>query len=54
MKREIETSTALEEWLASPSRSNEIVFQSLDLTKQDEAMLALESQCGVGLVFPIT
>lgn len=42
MKREIETTAALEEWLASPSRTNDVAFQGLDLTKYDETMRALD------------
>ena len=42
MKREIETITALEEWLAAPSRTNDVIFQSLDLTKYDQPMNAID------------
>ena len=42
MKREIETTAALEEWLASPSRTNDVVFQGLDLTKYDDVLRAID------------
>lgn len=42
MKREIETTTALEEWLASPSRTNDFVFQGLDLMKYDDALRRID------------
>ena len=42
MRREIETTAALEEWLASPSRTNDVAFQGLDLTKYDETMRVLD------------
>ena len=42
MKREIETPSALEEWLASPSRTNDVFFQGLDLTKYDEALRSID------------
>ena len=49
MKREIETTSALEEWLASPSRTNDVVFQGLDLTKYDEVMRAIDLRgCAIG------
>ncbi|HEX9164025.1 MAG TPA: hypothetical protein VF980_20125 [Thermoanaerobaculia bacterium] len=42
MKREIETKTAVADWLASPSRTNDVVFQSVDLTPYEQALLALD------------
>lgn len=42
MKREIETVSALEEWLASPARSNEVVFQGINFTSYDEAMRRID------------
>jgi len=42
MKREVETVAALEEWLASPDRSNDVAFQSLDLTKYESQFCAID------------
>jgi predicted Rossmann-fold nucleotide-binding protein len=42
MKREIETKPALEEWLASPVRSNAVVFQGIDLTPYESTLLTLD------------
>ncbi|HEY3056415.1 MAG TPA: hypothetical protein VGK31_10850 [Thermoanaerobaculia bacterium] len=42
MKREIDTKATLEQWLASPLRSNDVVFQGLDLTPYEAQFLALD------------
>ncbi|HEV8658332.1 MAG TPA: hypothetical protein VGS96_06855 [Thermoanaerobaculia bacterium] len=42
MKNEIDSKAALEQWLASPSRSNDVVFQGLDLTPYEPQFLALD------------
>ena len=42
MKHEIDTKAALEKWLASPSRSNDVVFQGLDLTPYESQLLAID------------
>jgi predicted Rossmann-fold nucleotide-binding protein len=42
MRREIDNRAALEEWLASPSRATDVVFQGLDLTKYEAPLLALD------------
>jgi predicted Rossmann-fold nucleotide-binding protein len=42
MKREIESSSALEEWLASASRSTDIVFQAIDLRPYESTLLTLD------------
>jgi predicted Rossmann-fold nucleotide-binding protein len=54
MRREIETTSALEEWLASPSRTNDVVFQGLDLTKYDDAMRAIDLHGCVFVGCPMT
>lgn len=42
MKSEVDTKEKLEAWLGSPSRSNEVIFQGLDLTVHDTAMRRLD------------
>src|SRR6266540_4598428 len=42
MKHEIDSKAALEQWLALPSRSNEVVFQGLDLRPYELQFLALD------------
>jgi len=42
MKQEIDTVDKLKTWLATPSRSNEVVFQGLDLTQDDAAFCRLD------------
>lgn len=55
MKREIETTSALEQWLASPDRSNDVVFQGLDLTKYEKQLrrLDLRGAVFVGCLMPV-
>ncbi len=48
MKREIDAVSDLEAWLASPSRSNDVAFQGLNLTKYDREMRAIDLE---GCVF---
>lgn len=42
MKSEVDTKDKLEAWLQSPSRSNNVIFQGLDLEPYEETMLRLD------------
>jgi predicted Rossmann-fold nucleotide-binding protein len=42
MSREIDTKQAIEEWLASPARSNDVVLQGLDLRPYESQLMSIE------------